>query len=61
MPTTRSSAEDGLGGLHLADYPWSDDAWLEKRATEDSLNRPISIYEVHLARGGASRKRTTAT
>ena len=32
----------------LEDYPWKDDKWLKKRGTEDFLNRPISVYEVHL-------------
>lgn len=31
----------------LEDYKWSDDEWLEKRRTQDLLNRPMSIYEVH--------------
>jgi len=31
----------------LEDYKWSDEEWLEKRRTQDFLNRPISIYEVH--------------
>jgi len=31
----------------LEDYKWSDDKWIEKRRTQDFLNRPISIYEVH--------------
>lgn len=29
-------------------YRWSDDSWLERRATSDFLHEPMSIYEVHL-------------
>ena len=29
-------------------YPWSDQAWLEKREGADWLHAPMSIYEVHL-------------
>ena len=28
-------------------YPWSDAAWLKARAERQSLDQPISIYEVH--------------
>jgi 1,4-alpha-glucan branching enzyme len=31
----------------LKDYSWNDSAWLDKRATGELLDRPISIYEVH--------------
>lgn len=31
------------------DYEWSDKEWMEKRKTKNSLNAPISIYEVHLS------------
>ncbi len=30
------------------DYHWKDQAWMEKRRTHNSLDAPISIYEVHL-------------
>ncbi len=30
------------------DYTWNDQEWMEKRKTRNSLNAPISIYEVHL-------------
>ncbi len=30
------------------EYEWNDDAWMASRATANSLNSPISIYEVHL-------------
>ncbi len=29
-------------------YQFTDDAWLERRAKEDHLRRPLNIYEVHL-------------
>ncbi|MBM3814128.1 MAG: 1,4-alpha-glucan branching protein GlgB [Acidimicrobiia bacterium] len=29
-------------------YTWSDEAWMQTRAKTDWLQRPISIYEVHL-------------
>src|SRR5258706_13471704 len=32
----------------LRDYSWSDRSWMADRAKNNSLNSPISIYEVHL-------------
>ena len=32
----------------LSTYEWNDQAWLEKRRTEDPLKKPISVYEMHL-------------
>ncbi|WP_417383666.1 1,4-alpha-glucan branching protein GlgB [Gimesia sp.] len=32
----------------LENFPWQDDAWLEKRATTNWHDQPITIYEVHL-------------
>jgi 1,4-alpha-glucan branching enzyme len=32
----------------LQDYSWLDDSWMANRAKYNSLNSPISIYEVHL-------------
>ena len=29
-------------------YSWSDNCWLEKRATADWLRAPMNVYEVHL-------------
>lgn len=29
-------------------YEWQDQAWLDKRAQQNSNNKPISIYELHL-------------
>mgnify|MGYP006269725065 CR=1 FL=1 len=31
-----------------SDYTWHDREWMEKRGKHNSLNAPISIYEVHL-------------
>ncbi len=32
----------------LGSYEWKDDAWMEDRAKSNVLERPMSIYEVHL-------------
>jgi 1,4-alpha-glucan branching enzyme len=32
----------------LQDYVWQDDSWMAARAKRNSLDAPISIYEVHL-------------
>ncbi len=32
----------------LEDYSWLDHSWMSNRANNNSLNSPISIYEVHL-------------
>ena len=32
----------------LQDYSWLDDSWMANRVKNNSLNSPISIYEVHL-------------
>ncbi len=34
--------------VHHSRHEWHDDDWLERRHTEPPLDRPISIYEVHL-------------
>ena len=46
-PRTASVVSD------LNKFQWTDDRWLQQRAAIDPLNRPISIYEVHL--GGWKR------
>jgi 1,4-alpha-glucan branching enzyme len=33
---------------NLEDYSWGDNAWMATRAKNNSLNAPISTYEVHL-------------
>ena len=30
------------------EHAWEDAGWMEKRASEDPLNRPMSVYEMHL-------------
>jgi 1,4-alpha-glucan branching enzyme len=32
----------------LDDYAWQDDRWMERRRTENRLDKPMSVYEVHL-------------
>ena len=32
----------------LDDYKWNDKQWLERRKNENQLEKPMSIYEVHL-------------
>ncbi len=34
--------------VNLDQYVWSDQKWMEERASRQSLDSPISIYEVHL-------------
>ena len=34
--------------VHRSDFAWSDDKWIARRRETDPLQRPISIYEVHL-------------
>lgn len=41
-PRTASIVSD------LNSYEWSDQEWLDKRASEDQLTKPISVYELHL-------------
>ena len=38
----------------LDGFEWSDEAWLERRATDSARHEPVSIYEVHL---GSWRRR----
>ncbi len=41
----------------LSELPWHDQEWMERRASSNVLEKPISIYEVHLGswRRGANR------
>ncbi|PQO30440.1 1,4-alpha-glucan branching protein GlgB [Bremerella cremea] len=32
----------------LSVHQWQDQAWMERRANEDQLSKPMSVYEVHL-------------
>ena len=34
--------------VDLNSYDWTDDEWIEQRNQNDQLEKPISIYEVHL-------------
>ncbi len=34
--------------VHRSRHEWHDAAWLDRRRSESQLDRPISIYEVHL-------------
>jgi 1,4-alpha-glucan branching enzyme len=34
--------------VHRSEHVWRDDAWLEQRRAGAALDKPISIYEVHL-------------
>jgi len=34
--------------FNLDGYEWNDQEWMEKRADQHNLDKPISIYEVHL-------------
>ncbi|MXW64104.1 MAG: 1,4-alpha-glucan branching protein GlgB [Bacteroidetes bacterium SB0662_bin_6] len=54
-PVSGGDAASGLASIVCdLDYEWGDKAWLEQRCGPDSLNRPVSIYEVHL---GSWRKK----
>ncbi|MEM9944049.1 MAG: 1,4-alpha-glucan branching protein GlgB [Planctomycetota bacterium] len=33
---------------NLDNYQWSDQQWMDRRESDVSINRPISIYELHL-------------
>lgn len=48
-PVSGGDAASGLASI-VCDlyYEWGDKAWVEQRCGPDSLNRPVSIYEVHL-------------
>ena len=34
--------------VYSSDYQWGDDTWMSQRNPEPALDRPVSIYEVHL-------------
>ncbi len=36
-------------------YDWKDESWIKKRADKQSLNAPVSVYEIHL--GSWKRKK----
>ncbi|MCA9266146.1 MAG: 1,4-alpha-glucan branching enzyme, partial [Planctomycetales bacterium] len=41
-PRTASIVSD------LSKYAWGDEAWLERRKSQNPLEQPVSVYEVHL-------------
>jgi 1,4-alpha-glucan branching enzyme len=43
---------------NIHDYEWNDQAWLQHRADTNLLEKPLSIYEVHL---GSWKKREDGT
>ncbi|MEX0599980.1 MAG: alpha-amylase family glycosyl hydrolase, partial [Rhodothermales bacterium] len=48
-PTARGDTSAGLASIICdLEYSWSDGAWLDERGGPESLNQPVSIYEVHL-------------
>jgi 1,4-alpha-glucan branching enzyme len=44
--------------VNLDNYSWQDENWMQNRAEKQSLESPISIYEVHL---GSWKKKPDAT
>ena len=44
------SANEGMASIitDLDDYEWGDAGWMDAREGPESLNRPMSVYEVHL-------------
>ncbi len=44
--------------VYESEYEWSDDDWMRRRTSMPDLNRPISIYEVHL---GSWRRKLDAS
>ena len=49
-PNPEGSHTDGLASIvaDLSTYAWNDAAWIEQRQGPSGLERPMSIYEVHL-------------
>ncbi len=48
-PVAGGDAASGLASIVCdLNYAWGDKTWLEQRCGPNSLNRPVSIYEVHL-------------
>ncbi len=43
LPPRTASVVANLSGYH-----WNDSTWMDRRRTQDVLNQPISVYEVHL-------------
>ena len=48
-PVPHGSSVQGLSGiLTPLKYAWQDETWMNQRSGPDTLNKPVSIYEVHL-------------
>ena len=50
MEAPAENTYEGLSSIvtDLDDYEWDDDEWIAKREGPESLDGPLSIYEVHL-------------
>jgi len=50
MEAPAENTYEGLSSIitDLDTYTWNDDAWLQNRKGPDTLDGPLSIYEVHL-------------
>ncbi|MYF39916.1 MAG: 1,4-alpha-glucan branching protein GlgB [Rhodothermaceae bacterium] len=48
-PVPHGSSVQGLSAiLTPMKYAWQDETWMNQRSGPDTLNKPVSIYEVHL-------------
>ena len=50
----------GSVAVNLDSYQWQDQNWVSKRAQQQSLHSPISIYEAHLGSWKRRPNRTSA-
>lgn len=48
-PVPHGSSVQGLSAiLTPLKYEWQDETWMNQRSGPDTLNKPVSVYEVHL-------------
>ena len=48
-PVPHGSSVQGLSAiLNSLEYAWQDETWMNQRSGPDTLNKPLSVYEVHL-------------
>ena len=48
-PVPHGSSVQGLSAiLTPLKYAWQDETWMDQRSGPDTLNKPMSVYEVHL-------------
>ncbi len=48
-PVPHGSSIQGLSAiLNSLEYAWQDETWMNQRSGPDTLNKPLSVYEVHL-------------